>query len=169
LGSIENLFETGETFKHVEIGWYDTWDARFSDNYHLSVWQIDARSAADVGSGWGAVISGQRTIAERWTPFLRAGYAKGGGTLVDRSVSVGTEYTLFGGRDQLGIGLNWGRAPQGTTLAQFHNQYSAEVFYRYQPFKKLQITPDIQYLVNPAYAPSVDRIWVAGLRLRVVF
>lgn len=134
VGSIKSLFDTGETFKHVEIGWYDTWENRFRDNFHLSAWQIDARSAAGVDSGWGVAVSGSPTLAERWTPFFRAGYADGGGGPVERSVSVGTGYTLFGARDQLGVGLNWGRAPQGTNVGQPRDQYTTDVFYRYQPF-----------------------------------
>lgn len=169
VGSIKNLFDTGETFKHVEFGWYETYENRFSDNFHLSAWQIDARSAAGVDSGWGVAVSGSRTLAERWTPFFRAGYADGGGGPVDRSVSVGTGYTLFGGRDQLGLGLNWGRAPQGTTVRQPRDQYTAEVFYRYQPHKNVQITPDLQYIVNPAFAPGIGRMWVVGLRIRLAF
>ncbi len=166
---IKNLFDTGETFKHVEIGWYDTWANRFSDNFHLSAWQIDARSAAGIGSGWGVAVHGGRTVAERWTPFFRAGYADGGGALVDRSISIGTGYSLFNGRDQLGIGLNWSKAPQGTTSGQSRDQYTAEAFYRYQPLPNVQITPDIQYLANPAFAPGVDSEWVAGLRVRITF
>ena len=48
-------------------------------------------------------------------PFFRAGYADGGGALVDWTVSVGTGYDLFGGRDLAAIGLNWARAPGTAT------------------------------------------------------
>ncbi|WP_170574697.1 carbohydrate porin [Ruegeria atlantica] len=166
---IKNLFDNGETFKHVEIGWYDTWETRFSDNYHLSAWQIDARSDAGIGGGWGLAVHGGRTIAERWTPFIRAGYANGGGAPVDRSVSVGTGYSVFDGRDQLGFGLNWSRSPQDTVVRSTRDQYTAEIFYRYQPMPSLQITPGLQYLVNPAYAPDITDELVVGLRVRIVF
>jgi porin len=168
-GSISNLFATGETFKHLEFGWYDTWDTRFSDNVHLSVWQIDDRVAAGVEGGWGAAVSASRTLAERWVPFFRAGYADGGGALLDRSVSIGTGYSLFDGRDQLGVGLNWGKAPENSKTKTDRDQYTTEVFYRFQPTPNLQITPNLQYLLNPSYAPDLESVWVAGLRVRVVF
>ncbi len=168
-GSISDLFDTGETFKHIEVGWYETWDTRFSDNLHLSLWQIDDRDAAGIEGGWGAVFSASRTIADRWQPFLRAGYADGGGALLGKSVSVGTGYSLFDGRDQLGLGVSWGRAPEDGESSADRDQYSAEAFYRFQPAPNLQITPDLQYLVNPAYAPGLENAWVAGLRVRISF
>lgn len=169
IGSVENLLDTGETFKHVEVGWYDTWDTRYSDNMLVSAWEIDDRGAASVEGGWGLAASVSRTLAEKWTPFLRAGYADGGAALLSRSVSAGTGYSLFEGRDTLGVGLNWGRAPDSGENVADRDQYSAEAFYRFEPVPGIQITPDLQYIVNPAYAPDHDTIWVGGLRVRLVF
>ena len=33
----------------------------------------------------------------------------------------------------------------------------------------LQITPDIQYIKNPALNPEDDSTWIYGLRARMVF
>ncbi|MCK5364626.1 MAG: carbohydrate porin [Gammaproteobacteria bacterium] len=45
----------------------------------------------------------------------------------------------------------------------------AELYYRFQLFQHMSITPDIQYLVNPALNPSEDQIWILGLRGRFSF
>lgn len=88
---------------------------------------------------------------------------------MDRSVSIGTGYSLFDGRDQLGVGLNWGKAPENSKTKTDRDQFTTEVFYRFQPTPNLQITPNLQYLVNPAYALDLESVWVAGLRVRIVF
>jgi len=166
---IENVFETGETFKHVAVGWYGSWAERFDDNIQLTAWQIDARSAAGIGSGWGAAFSASTKFDSGWAPFFRAGYADGGGALVDRTVSVGTGYDLFGGRDLAAIGLNWARAPGTATVPNPRDQFTAEVFYRYQPFSNVQITPSLQLIANPAYDPTQSTVSVVSLRVRVSF
>ncbi|MDX2502329.1 MAG: carbohydrate porin [Deltaproteobacteria bacterium] len=33
----------------------------------------------------------------------------------------------------------------------------------------LQITPDIQYVIDPALNPEEDHSWVFGLRARLIF
>jgi carbohydrate-selective porin OprB len=40
--------------------------------------------------------------------------------------------------------------------------------HRLQVMKNLQVTPDIQYIRNPALNPKADDSWVFGLRARLV-
>ena len=44
-----------------------------------------------------------------------------------------------------------------------------EVYYRLQVAKEFSITPDIQFLINPALNPQEDNICVFGLRARLSF
>jgi porin len=46
-------------------------------------------------------------------------------------------------------------------------QNGYELFYRLQVTKEFAVTPDIQYLRNPALNPDESSIWVFGLRLRL--
>jgi len=46
------------------------------------------------------------------------------------------------------------------------DQYTAELFYRWQVSKAIAVTPDLQYIKNPALNPEADSIWVFGLRVR---
>jgi len=48
------------------------------------------------------------------------------------------------------------------------NQYTAELFYRWQVSKAIAVTPDLQYIKNPALNAETDSLWVLGLRLRGV-
>ncbi|MEY8120720.1 MULTISPECIES: carbohydrate porin [unclassified Falsihalocynthiibacter] len=169
VGATQNLFDTGETFKHVAVGWFGSWASRFDKNVQLTAWQVDDRSAAGIAGGWGVAFSANTKFDSGWSPFFKAGYSDGGGTFVDRSVSIGTGYDLFSGRDLVAVGLNWGRAPKSATLTNPPDQVSTELFYRYQPFSNLQITPSLQLITNPTYDPTQGTVAVVSLRARVTF
>ena len=167
--SVDTFFNDHEYFKHIELGWFESFENRFTDNIHVTVWQVDEREAALVPDGWGAALSVSRKFNDRWLPFIRAGYADGGGAMLDRSVSVGVGYFLATRSDEIGVGLNWGRPSEETFGSGLDDQYTAEMYYRFQLFQHASVTPNIQYLANPALNPDQDSIWVAGLRARVVF
>jgi porin len=40
------------------------------------------------------------------------------------------------------------------------------VFYRWNVSREIALTPDLQYVKNPALNPDQDSIWVFGLRAR---
>jgi len=161
--SAQELFESGETFKHLALGWSPDWDDRYDQAVQLTVWQVDDRKDAGIEGGYGVALTASARVSN-WRPFFRTGYSDGGGPSLDRAVSVGTGYDARGGKDLAGIGLNWGRAPGSS-----RNQYTMEVFYRYNPTDFFQITPSIQYVANPANDPATDNLLVFGLRGRVVF
>ncbi len=167
--SIDSFFRDHEYFKHVELGWIGSWQNRFTDNIHLTGWQVDEREAAQVDEGWGLAFSFSRKLDDHWLPFLRVGYSDGGGALLDRSVSAGVGYFRQDRSNVLGIGLNWGRPSEEIFGAGLDDQYTAEVFYRMQLFPHVNITPELQLLVNPAVNPEQDHIWIAGIRTRLSF
>jgi len=161
--SAKKLFDTGETFKHLAIGWTPTWGGRYDYATQLTVWQIDERKEAGVEGGYGVSFA-TSAYKDKWRPFLRIGYAHDAGTLLDRAISIGTAYDARGGSDLAGLAVGWGRAPDNS-----RNQYELEAFYRYGVTDFLQITPEIQYVVNPAFDPETDQILVFGVRLRAFF
>lgn len=167
--TFRNFFARSTQFRHLEIGWAGSWDERFVDNVHVMVWQVDRREEAGVDAGWGIVGSFSHVFADRWLPFLRAGYSDGGGALLRALVSAGLGYRLNDREDYIGIGASWGRPPTDVTGGTIEDQGAFEIYYRAQIFPHLTLTPDFQLLLNPARNPSVDTIWVVGLRLRVAF
>jgi len=169
--SFDTFFSEKEFFKHIEIGWTTSRDRAYIDNFHLSVWHADEREEAGVMSGHGAVLSFTHYINDKWLPFVRAGYAKDGASFLQRSLSAGIAYQSnpigSSSGHLLGIGLNWGQPNEASFGPGLDNQFGVEAFYRIQVTNEIAITPDIQYLMNPALNPLENSIWVFGLRLRI--
>jgi porin len=165
--TVDSFFSDHEYFKHIEIGWTPSQDRIYLDNVHLTLWHADEREEAAQPSGWGANISWTHYLKERWLPFVRAGWADDGGSLMQKSVSVGFGYQPNPGKNLLGFGLNWGQPNEDTWGPDLDNQYTAEVFYRWQISKALAVTPDLEYLKNPALNPEEDSFWVFGVRVRL--
>ena len=163
LKAAQDFFDDHETLKHIAIGWNPNWGDRYDRSLQLTFWQVDAREDAGVEGGHGLsfAASGRRG---KWSPFLRAGYAKDAGTSLDCTISVGTGYNARGGNDLAGLGGSWGKAPDNS-----RDQYTLEGFYRFEIADFLQLTPQIQYVVDPANDPATDEILVIGARLRVFF
>jgi porin len=164
--AIDSFFDTHELFKHIEVGWIESWENRHWDNIHITAWQADAREAAQVDEGWGLAVSLSRQFNDRWTPFLRAGYSEGAGAILARSVSTGIGYRLNERNDYVGLGANWGRPPTDATEREAEDQYTFEAYYRLNVLPEVAVTPDVQFIVNPALDPTEDSLWVLGLRLR---
>jgi len=161
--SAKDFFDEFETFKHAAIGWAPDWADRYDQTIQLTIWQVDERKEAGVEDGYGAAFtaSGRR---DKWRPFLRFGYAKDADAVLERAISIGSGYDARGGKDLAGIGLNWGRAPDIS-----RDQYTMEAFYRYDITDFLQLTPQIQYVIDPANETATDDILVLGVRVRVFF
>ena len=164
--TVDSFFTKHEYFKHVEIGWTPSQDRIYLDNVHLTLWHADEREEAAQPSGWGANVSWTKHLAGKWLPFVRAGYAEDGGSLTQRSVSIGFGYQPNPGKNLLGLGLNWGEPNEDTWGLGLRDQYTAELFYRWQISKVVAVTPDVQYIKNPALNPGSDSLWVVGLRFR---
>jgi porin len=167
--SFDSFFDTAEYFSHFEMGWIPSFKERFSNNVHLTAWHADTREEAGVPSGWGLAFSWNRLFNETWEPFVRVGYADDGGALWEQSVSIGFSYHLKEKSDLVGLGLNWGKPSEDSFGPGLDDQYTAELFYRFQLMKFITITPDVQLLVNPALNPDDDLIAIFGIRVRFNF
>jgi porin len=165
----DTFFNDHEYFSHIELGWNKSRDTAFLNNIHLTLWHADEREESATPDGWGAVVSWSQSINEHWMPFVRAGYAEDGGALLEKSISAGFGYQKVTGGNQIGLAFNWGEPMESTWGPDLPEQKSFELFYRIQVFKELAITPDIQYIVDPALNLQEDSMWVAGLRVRLAF
>ena len=168
-GIFDSFLDDREYFKHLEFGWTSSYENRFADNVHITIWHSDERDAAMVTSGKGVALSYSQMFDDRWLPFARFGYSNGGGSFLERSVSIGLGYFPETRSDTLGIGLNWGLPSEETFGSGLDAQYTSEVYYRFQLFQHVTITPNLQYLKNPALNPAEDSLWIVGLRARLVF
>ena len=167
----DTFFSDFETIKSIDIHWTPEKDRIFLDNTHVTIWQIDERKEAGTPSGYGVNLSFTRAAGNKFLPFLRGGWSKDGGSVLEASVSVGFGYqdTDVTGAGLLGVGLNWGR-PNGDTFGtKLDDQYTAEVFYRWRVMQDFSLMPSVQLIVDPALNPDDDFIAVFGLRTQIVF
>jgi porin len=164
-----DTFGEHEFLKTIEIGRVTSRDRFYLDNTHITFWQSDERKEAGVTEGKGVSFSYSQSIDEKWMPFLRGGYADEGGTLLQKSLSTGLGYHWGENNSLFGLGFNWGEPNEDTFGPGLDDQVTVELFSRLQVMQNLQITPDIQYVRNPALNPDSDHSWVVGLRGRIVF
>ena len=166
--TVGDFFSENEYFSSIELGWTRGQDRIYQDNAHLTLWHVDESAPADTPGGWGVLFNYSASLNDdTLMPFIRGGYADDGGTLLERSISVGLGYNAVGGRDQLGVAANWGRPNEDSFGPDLDDQYTFEVYYRLQVTEQFALTPDIQYLVDPAQNPTEDSLWIFGLRARL--
>jgi porin len=65
-------------------------------------------------------------------------------------------------RGIIGVGFNWGK-PNPISFADADDQYTTELFWRYQLTRELALTPSIQYIKDPALNPTESDLWAFGL------
>jgi porin len=167
LKNFESFFKNNDYFKVVEIGWVTSKNRHFFDNFHLTYWNSDGSDVTASLPGWGIAFSGTYFIDNKWLPFFRGGYAKDGGTLLQKSLTVGVGYQPVAGGNLLGAAIGWGEINETTWSSGLEDQITIEIFYRLQISTQLAITPDIQFLINPALNPDVSSIFLWGIRGRL--
>lgn len=165
----ETFFGDHEYFKHIEIGWFSSWNKKFEDNIHLTAWHADGVEKTGARAGKGLALSANHLVGENWLPFARLSWADGGGMPIDQSVSVGVGHFFRSKSDLLSLGLGWGHASSDMSNIENVDQYTVEAFYRFQVLEQLALTPDIQVVVNPVLNPDKKYITIFGLRLRLNF
>jgi porin len=165
--TVDDFFDKNEYFTSFEIGRTKSQDQIYLENTHFTFWHVDRSVPAGTPGGWGTALQYVTFINKNLMPFVRAGFADDGGTLMQKSVSVGFGYQKIAGRDLLGVGLNWGEPNEDTLGPGLDDQITLEVFYRFQLAEQFAITPDIQYVQDPAINPTEDSLWIFGLRARL--
>lgn len=166
-GTFKSFFNVAEYFTLIEFGWIKSYEERFSDNIHLSFWNIEKRTDLNIPSGWGLNFSYSQFFKDNWLPFLRAGYAHNGGTLYESSIEVGVGYKFTQKQHSIGIGFGWGQPSESTFFEGIESQLTTEIYFHWRKFKSFILTPNVQFIVNPAQNPTHNFITVFGLRGRV--
>lgn len=167
LEGFETFFDEAEHIYYVEAGYTPSYDRRYFDNAHVTVWGVDERKAAATSDGWGFNLSYTTFVDDTWMPFLRGGYADDGGSLLSKSLSAGVGYYYGERADLLGLAVNWGEVNADTFGSGLDDQYTLESFYRIQFSPNFALTPDLQFIIDPALNPSASSTWVFGLRARL--
>ena len=95
---------------------------------------------------------------------FRFGYGDGDAALMQTTFSTGLGLQRKN-RDVAGVGLSWGKPADGG----LRDQFTSELFYRFQLTQFLAITPDVQLIADPALNPNRDLLAFFGVRLRAAF
>jgi porin len=162
----DSVANESDFFKWIEVGFTPKQDKLYFDNVHVTFWHIDERTNG-TPDGWGLNASWQQWINDTWLPFVRGGYAEDSGSLLEKSVTVGVGYQPVPMRGVIGFGFNWGK-PNQTSFDGADDQYTTELFWRYQLTTELAVTPSIQYIRDPTLNPAESSLWAFGLRVSVV-
>ncbi len=162
LDGFDSFFSDNKYFKSIELGWTKSQGQIYVDNIHATLWHADESIEQGSTKGYGVNFSASRLIDKQWLPFVRAGYSKDAGTLMEKSISAGFGYYGLGGEsNNLGVAVNWGQVKGND------DQYTTEVFYIMNPVDYLEVTADIQYIANPALNNNDSSTLIYGLRMRL--
>ena len=165
----DNFFSDNEYFTSVEIGWTSSHQRIIFDNTHVTVWHKDKQVVAGVNSGWGLAFSYSRYLDDNFMPFIRGAYADDGGSLLQKSLSIGMGYQTVAFSGLLGVGLNWGEPNEDTFAPGMKDQYAIEAFYRVPVGDRFAVTADTQLIKDPALNPTESTIWMFNVRARFAF
>ena len=170
--SLSDFFDKNEYFKSIEIGYTTSFDRRYFDNIHLLYWESDDltndQGAVNEAKGSGWTFSAAHFFQDKYMPFLRYGDSDGGGgALNEKVLSAGLGIYDWDSGELFSVGLSKS-TPSALTIAPgLKDQITAEIFYRFMLSKHLAITPDLQYIKDPALNPNDSSIWIAGVRARL--
>ena len=106
--------------------------------------------------GWTASATYQWN--ERWQPFVRLGHCDGGaGVAAEDAASIGVE--MKARMDQAwSIGLGWAKPSRKTHGPGLDNEMVIETSYKFQLSPNVSLTPDLQYVRNPAKNPFAPKV-----------
>lgn len=190
-GKSDDIFDGFDTafgsdavyFTTLELGWTASQDQIYTENFHVTFWHMDEGSRHSLSStvlddgtviggdsGQGINFSYSTFVTPQIMPFIRGGFSEGDVALYDKSISVGFGYFGLGApKNNLGFAVNWSET-NSDTLQSFadDDQVTAELYYNMQFGDHFQLTPDVQFIHNPAMS-SEDTALVFGVRGRVFF
>lgn len=154
-------------FEFVEIGYTPTIENVGESRYRVSIWHMDERERTDQPSDQGFSLIWDQTIGERITLFARYGYADGDALDVHQSAQAGGAITgLFGSAaDLTGLAVGWSNPTQN----DLRDEKVVEAFHRLQLTGRVQLTLDMQLILDPSHRPETDALGVFSARLRVSF
>jgi porin len=164
---LDSFFEVGEYYTWIEAGWKAPGsDVMSGESFHVNVWHQDARQEAGTDEIWGVVVSANPVYDHtvRWSPFVRLGYSHEDGGQRVRFIVAGGAGAIVRGSDLVGLATSWSGPPDSSQ----RNQVTTEAFYRLQLTQNLQVTPAVQFTINPSNTLETDALWVVSvLRMRL--
>jgi porin len=159
-----DTFQQHEWLSAVELGWTPEFSRYKLDRVQFTYWRKEARREADIPEGEGWAVSAAYKVNEALHTFVRVGHSDGGaGVAAENAASSGFEWKAF--PDQfLSLGVGWAQPSQSTYGKGLEDETVFEASYKVQFMRNFSLTPDLQYIRNPAKNADESSVWVAGLR-----
>ena len=149
-------------FLPAELTVSPVFDGLGQGNYRFLAYYTE--TGKNKGGGWS--LSFDQQIG-RFTPFMRLSASNKEISDFERffSLGVGIDHPFGRPRDQAGIGFATGKT--GDPLLR--DETNIELYWRFQLNPFVAVTPDLQWVIDPAENPVDDRVFVAGIRLQLDF
>jgi hypothetical protein len=155
------------------VQWTPAFKGLGDAQYSLTLYQSPAVTDHSASRGWS--INAVQHLNDQWAIFgrLNASTDDSGGH--KRSFGIGVALNNPLGRaagDQIGIafGSLEQQLPLPLPLLNLkHTQNTLEAYWNWSLFGGLLLTPDVQYIRNPAFAADRDSAWISSLRATLVF
>jgi len=160
--NIETLVDR-KYMEGVELGWRSGSLGEQYRRYRVGFWRDDTKNQ---GSGYGGGLGFDHEFYNGWTPFGRLGLSTSKGSGIKQQVGVGlAQVHPFGRkRDMLGMAYNYTVASHGQ-----HHESVVESFYRLRLTQRINIGPDVEVSIHPAYAARKYTTTLLGMRMQVSF
>jgi porin len=153
------------------VQWRPAFKGLGDAQYSLTLYQSPAVTDHPASQGWS--INAVQHLNDQWAIFgrLNASNDDNGGN--KRSFGIGVALNNPLGRaDGDQIGVAFGSLEQKLPLPFVtleHTQNTLEAYWNWSLVGGLLLTPDVQYIRNPAFAPDRDSAWIMSLRATLVF
>ena len=160
--NIETLVDR-KYMEGVELGWRSGSLGEQYRHYRAGMWRDDTKKN---GSGYGGGFGFEHELYNGWTPFGKLGLSTAKGTGIKQDVGIGLAQVHPFGRhgDMLGIAYNYTIASQGK-----RHESVFESFYRLRLTQRVNIGPDIEVSIHPAYATKEYTTTLLGMRGQIIF
>ena len=134
-------------------------------NYRFTLHYTD--SVGQMPSGFDVSLSFDQDVHEEWGLFLRWAWSSEDFRSFVQRAAFGTQIKqpLGFANDRVGIGFWWGDPADGS----LDDEFGAEIFWKLQLTPFLEITPDLQLVIEPALDPGRGAALIGGIRVRALF
>lgn len=133
-------------------------------NYRFTYSYTDP--TASLPAGWSLSASFDQDLGKGYGAFFRYSYANREFRAFRQRVALGLQVRrpLNFENDRIGFGFWWA----DPTDSSLRNEVGVETFWKIQFASFMELTPDLQFLFNPARNPDKDAAFVGGIRFRLL-
>jgi len=146
--------------------WTPAFAGKGSAQYSLLYYQAPSVPAQPRTRGWS--LNAVQNLDDTWAVFGRANRAYEFVTPIRASYAIGVAMNNPLGRsvgDQVALAFGYSDvAPPPVNPPGTRNEKILEAYWNWSVTKVLLVTPDVQYIIDPALSPTRNRAWIWSLR-----